>query len=40
MTHKRAFSRLPAAVLALLTAILFAQNSRKHPELKLDAPNK
>ena len=27
-------------VLALLTAILFAQNSRKHPELKLDAPNK
>ena len=29
-----------STLLALLTAILFAQNSRKHPELKLDAPNK
>ena len=27
-------------VFALLTAILFAQNSRKHPELRLDAPSK
>ena len=27
-------------VLALITALLFARNSRKHPELRLDAPNK
>ena len=27
-------------VLALVTALLFAANSRKHPELKLDAPNR
>ena len=27
-------------IAALLTALLFAANSRKHPELKLDAPNR
>ena len=27
-------------VAALLAAVLFAQNSRKHPELRLDAPSR
>jgi hypothetical protein len=26
-------------VLALLTALVFAATSRRHPELRLDAPN-
>ena len=31
---------LVLCVAALVTALLFANNSRKHPELKLDAPSR